>query len=306
MKLIRASTDKLQIVTSGAGTDYRVALSAMLADNSAPPALRAIPDIGPKATITTATTTVLIDATTGFTSGDSINVKDASIFNADTVNSGTIRLEHFDGTNTAILCECILLPRERVELNEAGNWLHFDSNGGLYTAASTVTLYKTSTTSQASTFAADTYLTGSFIVFPRAPKVGTSYTLEFDAVKTAAGTATPIVTVRIGTAGTTSDTARNTLTFNAGTAAADTGRFRLTVVFRSVGSGTSAVTQAVCSLTKGATATTGLVNLVGQTVTNTSSGFDSTTALLGIGASLNGGTSASWTVTQVMAELENA
>ena len=305
MKLIRAATDKLQIVTSGAGTDYRVAFSAMLADNAAPPALKAIPDMGPRASITTAATTVLIDATTGFTSGDSINVKDCSVFNADSTNSGTVRMEHTDGTNTTILCECVLLPRERLELNEAGNWLHYDNNGGVYTAASTVTLYNGSTTSQSSTFATDIYLTGSFIVFPRAPKVGTRYECEFDVTKTAAGTATPIVTVRIGTAGTTADTARNTITFNAGTAAADVGTFRVSVLFRSVGSGTSAVTQAVVTLTKGATATTGIVNLVGQAVVNTSSGFDSTTALLGIGCSLNGGTSASWTVTQVKAKLEN-
>jgi hypothetical protein len=61
----------------------------------------------------------------------------------------------------------------------------------------------------------------------------------------------------------------------------------------------------VASILKGATATTGIVNLVGQAVAATSGGFDSTVAGLGIGVSLNGGTSASWTVTQVMAELEN-
>jgi hypothetical protein len=305
MKLLRATTDIFRIVTSGGGADTEVSLSAMLADNAAPPALKAIPNLGPQASITTATTTNLIDTTTGFTSGDSVNVKDCSVFNADTVNSVTVRMEHFDGTNTVTLTECILLPRERLELNEVGNWIHFDSNGGIYTAASTVTLFNASSSSQAAAFAADTYLAGSFIKFPRAPKVGTMYRLEFDVTKTAAGTATPIVTVRIGTAGSTADTARNTITFNAGTAAVDAGRFSLTVVFRTVGSGSSAVTQAVCSLNKGATATTGLVNLVGQAVVNTSAGFDSTVAALGIGASLNGGASASWTVTQVLAALEN-
>jgi hypothetical protein len=305
MKLLRATTDIFRIVTSGAGTDTEVCLSAMLADNAAPPALKAIPNLGPQASITSATTTNLIDTTSGFTSGDNVNVKDCSVFNADSVNSVTVRMEHFDGTNTVTLAECILLPRERLELSEAGNWIHFDNNGGIYTAASTVTLFNASTSSQSSTFATDIYLAGSFIKFPRPPKAGTMYTLEFDVTKTGAGTATPIVTVRQGTAGTTADTARNTITFNAGTANADVGRFRLTVVFRTVGSGSSAVTQAVCSLTKGATATTGIVNLVGQTVVNTSAGFDSTVAGLGIGVSLNGGTSASWTVTQVMAELEN-
>jgi hypothetical protein len=277
----------------------------MVADSAAPPTLRAIPNAGPRASITTATTTTIVDGTTGFTSGDTINVKDCIVYNNDATNSVGVRMEHNDGTNTCVLFDVILLPKERMELNEAGNWLHFDANGGLYVAASTVTLYNQSSSSQSATFATDIYLAGSFIKFPRAPRVGTMYTLEFDVTKTAAGTATPIVTVRIGTAGSTADTARNTITFNAGTAAVDAGRFHLTVVFRTVGSGSSAVMQAVCSLTKGATATTGIVNLVGQTVVNTSAGFDSTVADLGIGASLNGGTSASWTVTQVKAAVEN-
>ena len=47
------------------------------------------------------------------------------------------------------------------------------------------------------------------------------------------------------------------------------------------------------------------MNLVGQAVQNTSGGFDSTVADLGIGASVNGGTSAAWTVQLVDAELLN-
>jgi hypothetical protein len=305
MKSLRATTDILRVITTGAGTDYRVNWGGMTADNAAPPALRAIPNAGPLAAITTSTTTNIVDTTSGFTSGDTVNVKDCSIFNADATNSGTVRVEHFDGTNTSILAECILLPREKLELDETGRWTHYDSNNGIYIAASTVSLFNQSSASQGAGFATDTYLTGSFIKFPGLPKVGTTYTCEFDVTKTAAGTATPIVTVRLGTAGSTADTARNTLTFNAGTAAADVGRFRVTVVFRAVGSGATAVVQGVASLLKGATATTGLVNLVGQAVVNTSAGFDSTVAGLGIGVSLNGGTSASWTVTQVTAELEN-
>jgi hypothetical protein len=305
MKLVRASTDILRLVTTGAGTDTEVSWAGIVANSAAPPVIQAIPNAGPRASITTATTTTIVDATTGFTSGDSINVKDLSVFNNDTVNSVGVRLEHNDGTSTSVLFDMVLLPKERVELNEAGNYLHFDSNGGLYVAASTVTLYNISTSSQASTFAADTYLAGSFIKFPRLPKVTTTYTCEFDVTKTGAGTATPIVTVRLGTAGSTSDTARNTFTFNAGTANADSGKFKVVVSFRTVGSGTSAITQAVCSLIKGATATTGIINLVGQTLAVTSGGFDSTVANLGIGVSLNGGTSASWTVTQVVSTLEN-
>lgn len=159
-----------------------------------------------------------------------------------------------------------------------------------------------STASQASGFAADTYLTGSNIMLPSgSPYVGSLYHLIFDVVKTGAGTATPIITVRYGTAGSTSDTARVTFTFGAGTAAADTGVFDLFLLFRTVGSGTAAVLQGQARLTSNLT-TTGLSNAV-KALQVTSGGFDSTPASSIIGASYNGGASASHTVQMVRAEL---
>ena len=152
-----------------------------------------------------------------------------------------------------------------------------------------------------STHATDTYLPGSYIKFPFAPKAKTVYKLLFDVAKTNAGTATPIITLRTGTAGTTADTARCTFTFGAGTTAADTGVFEVIAAFRSVGSGTSAVIRGVTRLTSNLT-TTGLSNAV-KVVGNTSGGFDSTTENLGIGVSYNGGASAVHTVTLVQAEL---
>lgn len=150
-------------------------------------------------------------------------------------------------------------------------------------------------------FSSDTYLTGSFIVFPSAPKVGTTYKLVFDVTKTAAGTATPIINIRLGTAGSTADTARCTLTFGAGTAVADTGLFEVRCTFRTVGSGTSGVLQAISRLVSNLT-TTGLSNAK-KAVLATSSGFDTTVSGLGIGASYNGGTSAAHTIQLVRAEL---
>ena len=150
-------------------------------------------------------------------------------------------------------------------------------------------------------FSTDTYLTGSFVTFPVAPKVGTTYKLIFDVTKTAAGTSTPIITIRTGTLGTVSDTARCTFTFGAGTAAVDVGIFEVICTFRTVGSGTTAVIQGISRLVSNLT-TTGLSK--GQkAVVTTSSGFDSTTSGLGIGASYNGGTSASHTIQLVRAEL---
>lgn len=151
-------------------------------------------------------------------------------------------------------------------------------------------------------FSSDTYLVGSSIAIPSgAPYVGTTYRLVFDLTKTAAGTATPIITVRIGTAGTVADTARCTFTFGAGTAAVDTGIFEVICTFRTVGASTSAVLQGISRLTSNLT-TTGISNAV-KSVSVTSAGFDSTVASSIIGASYNGGASASHTIQLVRAEL---
>lgn len=155
-----------------------------------------------------------------------------------------------------------------------------------------------STVSQ-SGFSSDTYLAGSRIIFPQAPKVGTRYKLIFDVTKTTAGTATPIIYIRVGTAGTVSDAAVATLTFGAGTAAVDAGVFEVICSFRSVGA--SAVMQCISRLTTNLT-TTGLSNAK-KAILATSSGFNSTTASLGIGVSYKAGTSAAHTIQLVSAEL---
>ena len=148
-------------------------------------------------------------------------------------------------------------------------------------------------------FNANTYLTGSKIILPGAPVVGTTYKLTFDVTKTAAGTATPIIYIRVGTAGTISDAAVATLTFGAGTTAVDSGVFEVICSFRTAG--TSAVMQCISRLTSNLT-TTGLSNAK-KAIIATSSSFNSTTAGLCIGASYNGGTSAAHTIQLVRAEL---
>jgi hypothetical protein len=86
-------------------------------------------------------------------------------------------------------------------------------------------LVNSSTATVSAGYVADTYLTGSSVVIAAGDfKQKGQYHCIFDMVKTAAGTATPIVTVRIGTAGTTADTGLITFTFAAGTAAVDTER----------------------------------------------------------------------------------
>lgn len=157
-------------------------------------------------------------------------------------------------------------------------------------------------------FAADTYLAGSNISIPTSlVRAGTIYRLKLDMTKTGAGTATPILVVRFGTAGTTSDAAILTFTFAAGTGVIDTGIIEVRAHFRTVGSGTSAVMVGECEIAHHLAAT-GLTS-TGASGTGiilvTSSGFNSTVASSIIGASFNGGTSFSGTNTLVQAELTN-
>jgi hypothetical protein len=154
-------------------------------------------------------------------------------------------------------------------------------------------------------FAADTYLAGSFVLNKRVPKIGTTYYACFDMVKTNAGTATPIIRVRYGTAGTTADAALLTFTFAVGTAAVDTGIIEVWVNVRSIGgaaviTGMARITHhlAVTGLTTTGASGTGIILV-------TSAGFDSTVINSGIGISFNGGGSFAGTNTSVTATSYN-
>lgn len=190
--------------------------------------------------------------------------------------------------------------------------LLYDSTTNLFScgtdqtsAGGTANQYNQSVAAQGAGFATDTYLTGSSIAIPaNSLKIGTRYHLIFNVSKTAAGLATPVLSVRFGTAGSTADTARLTFTFLAGTAVADIGTFEIFATFRTVGSGTSAVIQGTGRV-EHSLSTTGLQNLPTKVLTVTSGGFDSTVASSIIGVSVNGGASAAWTVQQVQAELQN-
>jgi hypothetical protein len=138
MLLLRANTDILRAVT-GSAADIEVNRSVIVADNAAPPAIQAIPDLGPMASITTATTTTVVD-TTGGTDEHSWNVKDLSFFNNHASQSTTLRVEVNDGTNTVVLWNGTLLAGECLKLNEVGDWVLYDATGnvkpGTFPAAS--------------------------------------------------------------------------------------------------------------------------------------------------------------------------
>jgi hypothetical protein len=162
---------------------------------------------------------------------------------------------------------------------------------------------------QGAGFATDTYLTNSDILIPSwSMQAKTVFKWTLMATKTAAGVATPIYNIRIGSLRTTGDTTRLTLTGPAQTAIVDKGILTIIVTVRSVGA--SGVIQGNASWQHTGTAAsstigTGFANDGSGHVDGTSAGFDNSN--LGgsyIGLSINGGASASWTVTQVIAEAQ--
>ena len=147
-----------------------------------------------------------------------------------------------------------------------------------------------------------TYITDSHIS-TASIKAGTVITWNISVTKTAAGTAAPAWTVKFGTAISTADTTILTFTGAAQTAAVDTGMFTIQCIFRTVGSGTSAVLVGHYSLVHQLDQT-GLSTGNGGAFA-TSAGFNSTTANAFLGVTVNSGASAVWTVNQVFVKMEN-
>lgn len=92
-----------------------------------------------------------------------------------------------------------------------------------------------STAQQAFTAATKTYVTGSQVQIPDGGlKVGSKIRFKLNLAKTAAGVATSLFELVIGTLGTIADTTRASFTKPAGTAAADEGVVTIEAVVRSI------------------------------------------------------------------------
>lgn len=155
------------------------------------------------------------------------------------------------------------------------------------------------TTSQGAGFAADTYVTNSGLLIPSCGmKAGMLLKWTITASKTAASTAAPVYTVRIGANQSTADTSRLALTTAAQTAVADNGILFVRVSVRNVAA--SGVIAGAVAWAKTQAGTAGF----GGSIDGVAAGFDNS-ALAGqyVGLSINGGTSAAWTITSVAAEL---
>jgi hypothetical protein len=121
--------------------------------------------------------------------------------------------------------------------------------------------------------------------------------------KSAAGTAAPVWVVRVGTAGTTADTARLTFTQIAlQTAVVDTGMVDIIAVLRNVGA--AGVLAGGLKMAH-VLAATGFSTLDHNVLSVVSAGFDTTVANLIIGVSVNPGASGVWTHTVVTSEMLN-
>jgi hypothetical protein len=150
-------------------------------------------------------------------------------------------------------------------------------------------------------FAADTYLAGSALTVPSSIKTGSIYKCRFAVSKTAAGIATSIINVRVGT-GVVGDTSRANFTFGAQTAALDSGEYEVIVWWRSIGATT--VLVVLCRMSHN-NSTTGLNSRAAQAITFISGSFALTAGTDKIGISVNGGASAAWTIDVVEARFEN-
>lgn len=176
--------------------------------------------------------------------------------------------------------------------------LFYKDDSGLYHGQ----VDRAAVAAQGAGFASDTYVTNSGLIIPSfGLQAGMTFVWVISASKTAAGTATPVYTVRIGTAQTTADTSRLALTGPAQTAATDIGTLTIVLTVRSTGA--SGVIQGTANWSHD-TAAGGFANNDAGTVQGTSSGFDmSNVAGSYVGLSINGGASASWTLTQVVGKM---
>jgi hypothetical protein len=159
-----------------------------------------------------------------------------------------------------------------------------------------------STAAQSPTAATRTYITGSKITLPAGKiAVGTKFHWTFDVTKTAAGTDVSTIDIAVGTAGTTSDTARVSFAKPAGTAAVDCGRFVIDAVVRATGG--SCVIAGHMNMTHNGDAI-GLATVPIVDVTTVSSSFSVTTAT-SIGLCITTGAADVYTIQMVTTESWN-
>lgn len=290
--------DKLKLITSAAG-GIDTAVSYIDSSNASPPVTDAPQNEFHK--ISTATTT---DICAGNTSASKRrNVKQVSIINthASVANNVSVILDAIDGNDYQIVETYTLQPGEGLRYDEGIGWF---KTTNLVTSSALGGATNKFTGADLSLSTTDVYLTNSALTMAAlgTPTIGRVYRWYFVLSKTA-GTAAPVLTVRTGTAGTTSDTSRVTFTWGVGTSATDRAEFFVECLLTAVGA--SAVIRPKAefqnNLTNAATGFSG-TTLIHNLQPADSGTFDCTTAGLLIGLSWNGGTAFSGAMEYLTAE----
>lgn len=160
-----------------------------------------------------------------------------------------------------------------------------------------------STTSQATSAATRTYITGSSIAVPTNKlQVGTCFRWTVSVTKNANGTTNATWAVAVGTNGTTADTDRVSFTKPTGTSVADEGTVVINAIVRTIGA--TGVMVGQFSLTHNLQIT-GHALIPSINVNTVSAGFDMTTANLIVGLTATPGTGETYTFQMVQAECWN-
>lgn len=291
MIILPTTTDKLQIVTSAAGTIHTVCSYGEV-DQATPPGLK--PFGVERHAITTATTT------------DLLGVPGAST--TRTPEEITIRNAHASIANDVLIqynANATLYEIYKITLR-AGETLEYIKGVGWYVLAASSAMLTNQNTADVTANAADTYLTGSAIQIPnnRPIVVGTRLIWRLAASKTAAGVAAWVFNIRFGVNGTTADTARVVFTSTlAQTAAVDVGTWVIKAIVRGP-IGVSAIVAGSCDFRHHLTAT-GFSTQNADAYQTTSTGFDITTAGMIVGLSCNPGAAGVFAFQMVSADVVN-
>jgi hypothetical protein len=288
--LLTTTTDLLRVVT-GSASDLDCIVSFIEYTNASPPVLDALDT--QFTNITTATTTTVLGAPT--TGSDRRRIKAVSIVNTHATVSTTVRaiIERTGPVNWDLFNTVNLAPGETLTFTEGLGWFHNK-------ITVSVPLVSTSTAVTAAGFAADTYVVGSNLLISGRTKVGTLLEWRINMTKSAASTAVTATIIRFGTAGAIGDTARVTMAGPAQTAAVDEGMLVIRAAVWTAGA--SGVVRGEQSLEHSAAVAAGFGEMFDGV---TSAAFDLTVPALQVGISLNGGTSAAWTLGLVSATAVN-
>lgn len=124
MLLLTSTSDIIRLVTgSAADVDAHVSYVDINGTTVTPGRLNTPP-------IVTATTTTIATSPAASTQR---NVKAIYVHNASATVSTTVTVQHFDGTTSVDLINCVLLPDEHLNLNENGSWVHRSATLAEYT-----------------------------------------------------------------------------------------------------------------------------------------------------------------------------